>query len=68
MSKDVESFIRGEPPPPPLPRGNYQNLHDFLTPSGRGYESLPRSTIGRIKYTDPGNLSLLVSIGIHDHS
>ena len=43
-----------EPPPPPLPRGNYQNLHDFLTPNGtQTFGSLPRTTSGRIRYTDP---------------
>ena len=57
-----ESYVGEEPPPPPLPRGNYQNLHDFLkTPNDgsqqqqqqQNFGSLPRTTSGRIRYTDP---------------
>ena len=48
-----EAYGGEEPPPPPLPRGNYQNLHDFLTPNGsQNFGSLPRTTSGRIRYTD----------------
>jgi hypothetical protein len=49
-----DSYVGEEPPPPPLPRGNYQNLHDFLTPNGaaQNFGSLPRTTSGRIRYTD----------------
>ena len=52
-----DSYVGEEPPPPPLPRGNYQNLHDFLTPNGaaQNFGSLPRTTSGRIRYTDPEN-------------